>query len=596
MKFQKKIIVSFVVFSFIIIFVTIFIYSYYSYSYIKKEEYSNITTVATTKATQFEDMLLKMDSVSTQLLSNQDFLDATSEISKWDKKSSDEVYFNNEITTIRNAISNYYFATTFDKVVYFNNNCMVYSDQLSNSKVNTNAEIVDINWIDKVKSKKGKGTVIGLHNNNWSNSSGDLVLSLVSEIQGDNRGFIEVQQDKSTIDSLMEDDVMGMDYLVFDAETHDIIYYSNNEINYLQYIDYLKNTDKTFTEISKDNNHEVLYEQLIFNDELIFLAIDDVKFLKNVLYKILPLIIIISLFSIFSIVYAYITSRKLSEPIKRLQKIMEKSKIEDFVINKDSKISNDEIEMFYERYIEVLHKQQQAELKEKKLSMLQLQAQFDLLQAQINPHFIYNVLNVISYRGIINDDDIICNVCSDLSGILRYSTNTKEKIATIEDEVEYLELYLRLLKYRYEHRLQYNINIEDTIKNKELPKIVLQQIVENSIVHGYEKSKNVIEIEVEAYEVDNGFKIIISDTGDGIDGSKVSSIYSSFNNIKNKLSDDRSNVETEIGGMGLVNTFARLYLLYGENVNIKIVSEKSLGTSVVIKINTFGDDLEVINV
>lgn len=66
--------------------------------------------------------------------------------------------------------------------------------------------------------------------------------------------------------------------------------------------------------------------------------------------------------------------------------------------------------------------------REKQLSDLQMQTQFDMLQAQVNPHFIYNVLNVISSRGSMNDDEVICDICDDLAGMLRYSTDTNKNM------------------------------------------------------------------------------------------------------------------------------------------------------------------------
>ncbi len=326
-----------------------------------------------------------------------------------------------------------------------------------------------------------------------------------------------------------------------------------------------------------------MFEQKIFNDSLVFLAINSNDFKEDIINKILPLtLIIFILFAMFVFAYVYTTSQILSQPIKKLQKIMEQSAGEDFSIDMPTKISNDEIEILYKYYIEALEKRQDAVLQEKKLSMLQLQAQFDLLQAQVNPHFIYNVLNVISNRGMINSDEMICDICSDLAGMLRYSTNTKEKYATVNTEIEYLELYLSLLKHRYEHRLMYSIEIDNSIKNERLPKILLQQIAENSVVHGYGNSDSIIEIVVKGVLKDSGFEIIVSDNGDGITEDTINAIYKSFDDIKKKFTDNRVNVEMEIGGMGLLNTFARLYLLYNESAYIHLHSKSTGGTEVVI--------------
>ena len=97
--------------------------------------------------------------------------------------------------------------------------------------------------------------------------------------------------------------------------------------------------------------------------------------------------------------------------------------------------------------------------------------------------------NVISSRGVLNDDDVICEICDGLASMLRYSTNTKERYATVEKEADYLEAYIRLLKCRYEHKLEYQITIQPEIKDCILPKLVLQQLVENSISHGWQNGQ-----------------------------------------------------------------------------------------------------------
>lgn len=219
------------------------------------------------------------------------------------------------------------------------------------------------------------------------------------------------------------------------------------------------------------------------------------------------------------------------------------------------------------------------------MSTLQLQSQFDLLQAQVNPHFIYNVLNVISNRGLENDDEVVCDMCSDLAGMLRYSTNTREKYATVREEVQYLEMYLGLLKYRYAHKLQYQIQIDEKTEDKKLPKIVLQQLVENSISHGYLISTDIIKIDITAYENPAGWFITVCDNGSGIDEQTLQEIRESFKEMRHMLNKDREHVEMEIGGMGLKNTYARLYLLYADSLVFRIEPGSAQGTCVTIGVN-----------
>ena len=203
---------------------------------------------------------------------------------------------------------------------------------------------------------------------------------------------------------------------------------------------------------------------------------------------------------------------------------------------------------------------------EKKLNLLQLQAQFDTLQAQINPHFLYNVLNVISSRGMKDNDEVICEICGRLADMLRYSTNTKTRYASIEEEVTYTEQYLYLIKVRYADKISLDTEVDGGIRAQIVPKTVLQQIVENSINHGFENNTGRMEITLRGFQKDGYWFLSVRDNGQGFREETLKDLNEKFEKTKKSLFEDRSNIELEIGGMGLVNTYARLLLIYSDSL------------------------------
>ena len=223
-------------------------------------------------------------------------------------------------------------------------------------------------------------------------------------------------------------------------------------------------------------------------------------------------------------------------------------------------------------------------VKEKRMSLLQLQAQFDTLQAQVNPHFLYNVLNVISSRGVMDGDEEICEICGCLAAMLRYSTSTKERYATVEKEIEYLERYIFLLKSRYEHRLEVEVQCEDSIKQEILPKIVLQQLVENSVQHGYQNSKNIMKIQVKGWRDETGWYFEVRDNGQGATEEVREELNEKMRKIREKIMSRGSSIEMEIGGMGLANTYARMFLLYNGKAVFRIRNMEE-GLSVIIGVS-----------
>ena len=146
------------------------------------------------------------------------------------------------------------------------------------------------------------------------------------------------------------------------------------------------------------------------------------------------------------------------------------------------------------------------------------------------------------------------------------------------------------MKHRYDYKLSYRIDVDQELYACTLPKLVLQQIVENAVNHGYQGSTDVIRVEISGGKAEDGWFLKIHDEGQGITREKLEEIYQKFESVKKKLTVSRGNVELQIGGMGLVNTYARLYLYYNESVRFEILPAEGKGTDVII--NVTGERVE----
>ncbi len=585
MKFQKKLIMIYTVFGLIVtLFIAILYYALNSSRY-KENEYNNLNSLSNMNMQQFENLLKNMESVSTYLLSDANILTELKSFATLKYGDSfQDVYFSNAGSTIRHKLNTYYFMDNFYRVIVFNKiGNVVASNNYSQNKISTDMSYKDIAWTDKVIDKGGKSIILGEHIDNWGEKKQVQVISLAKEILGFNEEIIEVQQDIERLDKMFISDSENLD-IAFVNKSGELIYRSSENLDYGYYFNESEAQGKEIKDVKDENGKKSLLSVNVSDEyDLILLTIKYTDITQNTLQTVLPLtILLLSGFAFLWTGFVYITSNYLTKPLRQLKDFMEKTQIHNLDAEIPQKIPNDEIETLYLSYKSTLERLEKTIVEEKRMSNLQLKAQFDLLQAQVNPHFIYNVLNVISNRGIVSDDEIICDICSDLAEFLRYSTNTKEKFATVESELQYMELYLSLMKYRYEHKLRYSFDVSDNIKQKILPKIVIQQLVENSIIHGYENCSDIIEISVIGQKSENGWLLKIIDNGNGMSGDKIKEIYKRIEKIKEKLSKDRGNVELEIGGMGLVNSYARLFLMYEERLNFEISSEHNKGTEVSI--------------
>jgi two-component system sensor histidine kinase YesM len=201
----------------------------------------------------------------------------------------------------------------------------------------------------------------------------------------------------------------------------------------------------------------------------------------------------------------------------------------------------------------------------------QKSAELKSLQAQINPHFLYNTLESIRMRAAVSGAKDVCEMIYILATFFRNSLKT-ETITTIEKELEHCQLYLKLFQIRYNNKLTVNLNVEESMLSYSIVKLSLQPIVENYIVHGINLDASNNSITINSYFKDNDIYIEIEDNGCGIDES-------SLNDIKLALEN-----KVQPTSIGIFNVHERLRIVYGDTYGLKISSYKYVGTKVTIHI------------
>ena len=344
----------------------------------------------------------------------------------------------------------------------------------------------------------GKPILIAPHMDGWGIRESEEVFSLARKVQGGDFGYIEVQYATDELKDIFEipdSDIKVVAFLpggevLYQSEglTGDLVSYMKKhpEVTKMDSITVSSDTSMWASASEVSDNYGIRVVALEKKTEI-------VAGMKEAVM--IALGMAVGCFVISMGVVIFIASR-LSKPLTALKDQMENTGLENLDAELAVPDTDDEVQAVGIAYQNLMRRLNESIVKEKRMSILQLQAQFDTLQAQVNPHFLYNVLNVISSRGIMDGDEEICEICGCLAAMLRYSTNTKERYATVEKELEYLERYIFLLKSRYEHRLEVEVDCEESVKHEQLPKIVLQQLVENSIQHGYNNSKNIMKIYV----------------------------------------------------------------------------------------------------
>lgn len=207
----------------------------------------------------------------------------------------------------------------------------------------------------------------------------------------------------------------------------------------------------------------------------------------------------------------------------------------------------------------------------------EMQSKMLALQSQMNPHFLYNTLANISVLAEESMDRQIIEMCSNLSDMLRYISSDKSPHVFLGTELEYTEKYLGCMKFRYENKLFYKLELEDELKNIKVPKMIIQPLVENAIKYSTIHEPP-WEITISGYKSNTMWKITVKDNGPGFNPEKLSIIRQKIDEI------DKSGLlpSLELDGMGLLNIYIRLKLSYKNQTIFNISDNINGGTNITI--------------
>ena len=181
---------------------------------------------------------------------------------------------------------------------------------------------------------------------------------------------------------------------------------------------------------------------------------------------------------------------------------------------------------------------------------------YESLRAQLNPHYLYNTLGTIRWMAIARSADNIVEAIDSLASTLRYSMG-KESIVTVRDEIEHIESYVHIHNLRYAAYADLSVNVPEDIMNMNMMRFILQPIVENSIIHGFDKSKSMIHISISGETKDGKLYIRILDDGVGIKKEAIKALES----------DEKGK---RLTGIGLRNVNESIKLQYGREYGIRI--------------------------
>ncbi len=208
------------------------------------------------------------------------------------------------------------------------------------------------------------------------------------------------------------------------------------------------------------------------------------------------------------------------------------------------------------------------------------EAVISALTAQINPHFLYNTLDMVKSMAEIEGQDEIGEIAKALSGIFRYSTKNDVLVVPVQEEIKNLKNYIKIIDARFDKKIRFQLDVDEDVLYCEMIKLCLQPLVENSINHGLSHRGNEGEIHVAITKQGTHLIIKVEDNGEGIEPIQLQNLQEELENYTKKKNTKEDNRHTSIG---LQNIHRRIRLYYGEEYGLHIESQYLEGTSVMIR-------------
>ncbi|WP_379139961.1 sensor histidine kinase [Paenibacillus sp. sgz500992] len=286
------------------------------------------------------------------------------------------------------------------------------------------------------------------------------------------------------------------------------------------------------------------------------------------------LLIVISILIFVSTLIASIVSQTISSPLKKVIREMKQVEIGNFrgVVNVSS---YQEINILVASFNRMVRRIEELIERVKLSSVSEKNAELHALQSQVNPHFLYNTLDMIYWMLDEEGNEQLGELVLSLSSMFRYSSQWEDGAeVTLEEEMEQIGHYLKIIAIRLEGRLHIVAEVDERWLNIRVPKMTVQPVIENAVKHGLESLNRQGILKVYTREEGNVLKLFVEDNGNGMNAEQLERLQDSLNGDSPK--------EGGKGGIGLQNLHRRLQYMFGDGYGLQIQSLPGEGTQVAI--------------
>ncbi len=367
-------------------------------------------------------------------------------------------------------------------------------------------------------------------------------------------GYIEVQESTEKIDEIFSD--LG------------------DEVK----IELLDQTGQTFYELNSGksdwNDSDVNIVSISLENapyQIVFYK-NPAEFQKSVSQFYFALAIVVAVVFAMAVFLERILARHLSKPLIDLDRSLKSVTVDNLHVDIAEEDSEDIVIRLEDSFNSMLKQLNDSINKQAMAKMNEIKSQFFALQSQMNPHFLHNILAIVSMESQLGRTDKIPDICRRLGKILRYNAEMGDGHSTIAMECEVASDYMELMKIRYEEAFEYHVHMEKGAERVIIPKLIIQPLCENCFQHGLRYVDHVWKIEIRAWTEKEKWFVSVRDNGNGFSDEFLQEFE------KNKISwcdgEVRDVLENlTIGGLCIPNIYTRMKIDYGEDFCFKLFND-----------------------
>ena len=567
----------------LIVICTIF-FSLYTYETLHRQSQDNLQYLSERTAAELKTMIDNMDELALYASTNTEIRSAFVRAKHPDFSDSDlskaTVGILSSIS-IPNSSSHY-------RISLYNEKGNFISIGIPYNKAYTSKKLISEEyhqWYKNLPILPNKASVYGFHEDYWSEKD-ERYLSLFREIFGINalfqsNGIIEIQCPLSTM----------TDALVFEDSSYSAFLYDEKGTLIWPLEDSKPVSENLFKcymehqtgDVSSPHNRGLMYNGRPVRNGLHLILTQSEEHIWSIILPQIFIILSIGLLSVIMLVFVvFHITKHAAKPLQELASSVKQVSYSNLSLELNFTDYLDEITALNEAFEKMFQRLRQSMDEIVRMQACETRANMVALQSQMNPHFLYNTLTVIKALSREGNTMQIALTCDYLVKMLRYISMYDEHSANLKQELSHTENYLNLMKIRYEDQFSYSISIDSDVNVEKLkiPKLTIQPLVENCFQHGFKSVAPPWTVHIHFWVCAPHWYVSITDNGIGITEEAKTELLNRISEFLSHSSD--AILSLKIGGMGLVNTVARLKLKYGDSILFDINSTPGGGTTIVL--------------